>query len=62
MNILLIIIIISVIITVGIMFAGAFSMTKSTSDGRKSNMMMRYRVASQFITVLLIILYMWLSN
>lgn len=61
MAILKIIMIISVIITIGIMFAGVFSMTKTTGDGRKSNMMMRYRIASQFITVLLILLYLWLK-
>lgn len=62
MDILKIIIGISVVITVGIMFAGAFTMTKAEDNGRKSNMMMRYRVASQFITVLLIILYLWLNQ
>jgi|TARA_R110002096_G_scaffold436009_1_gene665044 Hypoxia induced protein conserved region len=62
MDILKIIIGISVVITVGIMFAGAFTMAKAEDNGRKSNMMMRYRVASQFITVLLIVLYLWLNQ
>lgn len=62
MEILKILIIISVIITVGIMLGGAFTMTKAEDSGRKSNMMMRYRVASQFITVLLIVLYIWLGQ
>ncbi|MDA0708347.1 MAG: HIG1 domain-containing protein [Proteobacteria bacterium] len=57
-----ILIIISIIITIGIMFGGAFSMTRVNNDGRKSNMLMRYRVLSQFITVLLIALYLWLNN
>ncbi|MBT5187904.1 MAG: twin transmembrane helix small protein [Kordiimonadaceae bacterium] len=61
MFILKILIGISVFITVCIMFAGAFSMTKMEGDGRKSNMMMRYRVLSQFVTVLLIVLYLWMS-
>lgn len=61
MDIFKIIIAISVVITIGIMFAGAFQMTKSEDNGKKSNMMMRYRVASQLITVLLIVLYMWLQ-
>ena len=38
-TILEILIPISIIITVGIMFGGAFSMTKSESDGKKSNKM-----------------------
>ncbi|MBT5072669.1 MAG: twin transmembrane helix small protein [Kordiimonadaceae bacterium] len=62
MTILKIIIGISVAITVVIMFAGAFTMTKAEDTGHKSNMMMRYRVASQFVTVLLIILYLWLNQ
>lgn len=62
MAILKILIIISVIITAGIMFAGVFSMTKVDGDGRKSNMIMRYRVVSQFITILLIVLYAWLRD
>jgi hypothetical protein len=44
------------------MFAGAFSMTKMEGDGRKSNKMMRYRVLSQFVTVLLIVLYLWMRQ
>lgn len=62
MDILKILIAISVIITIGIMLAGAFTMTKAEDTGHKSNMMMRYRVASQFITVLLIVLYVWLRQ
>ena len=53
-SILEIIIPISIVLTVGIMFAGTFTMTKAEDDGRKSNMMMRYRVLSQFISILLI--------
>ena len=62
MDILKILIAISVVITIGIMFAGVFTMTKSEDNGEKSNMMMRYRVLSQFITVMLIALYLWLSR
>ena len=62
MTILKILIAISVIITVAIMLAGAFTMTKAEDTGRKSNMMMRYRVAAQFITILLIALYLWLRS
>ena len=62
MDILKIIIGISVVITIGIMFAGMFSMTRAEDKGQKSNMMMRYRVASQFITILLIALYLWLRQ
>ncbi len=61
MLVLKILIGISVVITIGILFAGTFSMTRAESDGRRSNMLMRYRVVSQLITVLLIVLYLWLN-
>lgn len=62
MDILKIIIAISVVITVFIMFAGVFTMTRNEETGRKSNQMMRYRVLSQLVTVLLIALYLWLGR
>ncbi|MDB4218688.1 twin transmembrane helix small protein [Emcibacteraceae bacterium] len=61
-SILEIIIPISIVLTVGIMFTGTFTMTKAEDGGRKSNMMMRYRVLSQFISILLIILYVWIRS
>lgn len=61
-TILEILIPISIIITVGIMFGGAFSMTKSEGNGKKSNKMMRYRVLSQFISIILIVLYVWIRS
>ncbi|MDC1090479.1 twin transmembrane helix small protein [Emcibacteraceae bacterium] len=61
-TILEILIPISIIITVGIMFGGAFSMTKSEGNAKKSNKMMRYRVMSQFISIILIVLYVWIRS
>mgnify|MGYP001380937498 FL=1 len=61
-TILEILIPISIIITVGIMFGGAFSMIKSEGNGKKSNKMMRYRVMSQFISIILIVLYVWIRS
>lgn len=61
-TILEILIPISIVITVGIMFGGAFSMTKSDGNGKKSNKMMRYRVLSQFISIILIVLYVWIRS
>ena len=43
-SILEIIIPISIVLTVGIMFAGTFTMTKAEDSGRKSNMMMAQQV------------------
>jgi len=62
MDILKIAIAISVVITVFIMFAGVFTMTRNEDTGRKSNQMMRYRVLSQLVTVLLIAIYLWLNR
>lgn len=62
MDIFKIIIAISVVITVFIMFAGVFTMTRNEDTGRKSNQMMRYRVLSQLVTVALIAIYLWLSR
>lgn len=56
-TILLTLVIISVVLTIGIMLAGAATMTKKEPDSRKSNKMMRARVISQFVTVILIVLY-----
>lgn len=61
-TILEILIPISLVLTVGIMFGGAFTMTKVDGDGRKSNKMMCYRVLSQFISILLILLYVWIRS
>ena len=61
-TILEIIIPISLVLTVGIMFGGAFTMTRGNGDGRKSNKMMRYRVLSQFCSILLIVLYVWVRK
>lgn len=61
-TILEILIPISLVLTVGIMFGGAFTMTRGNGDGRKSNKMMRYRVLSQFCSILLIVLYVWVRK
>ncbi len=61
-SVLEILIPISIIFTIGVMFAGVFSMTKREPDGRKSNRMMRLRVLSQFVAIVLIVLYIWIRN
>lgn len=61
-SLLLILVIISVVATMGIMLAGAATMTKKEPDARKSNKMMRARVISQGITVILIVLYVLARN
>ena len=61
-TILLTLVIISVVATVCIMLMGAATMTKKEPDSRKSNKMMRARVISQGVTVLLIVLYVLARN
>ncbi len=61
-SILLILIIISVIFTVGVMLGGAATMTRKEPDGRKSNKMMRLRVISQLVSIILIVLYVWVRS
>ncbi len=61
-TILLTLVIISVVLTMGIMLAGAATMTQKEPDSRKSNKMMRARVISQFITIVLIVLYVLARN
>ncbi len=61
-TILLTLVVISVVATVGIMLAGAATMTKREPDSRKSNKMMRARVISQGVTVILIVLYVLARN
>ena len=61
-TILLTLVVLSVVATVGIMLAGAATMTKKEPDSQKSNKMMRARVISQGITVILIVLYVLARN
>lgn len=61
MNLLMALIIISIIFTGGIMFTGAISMTKGGDFNKKNgNKLMRYRVLAQFVTIVLIVLYLYL--
>lgn len=60
MAILKILVIIGIIITVGIMLAGIFTMGKGGS--KNSNKMMRYRVISQAVTLVLILLFLYLNG
>ena len=58
-----ILVIIGVAVTVLIMLKGVASMGKVTKDNKnKSNIMMRYRVISQLITLALVLLYLYLND
>jgi hypothetical protein len=45
--------------TLGIVLAGMLGLARSSSP-RRSNKLMQYRVAFQFATLVLLILFMWL--
>lgn len=58
-----ILIIIGIVITILIMLKGVASMGKRTKDNKnKSNIMMRYRVISQVVTLALVLLYLYLNE
>ena len=61
MNWLLILIIIGVLITGGIMFMGVASMNRGGEfDDKNSNKFMQARIVSQFATLILVVLYLYL--
>ena len=61
MNWLLILIIIGIIITGGIMLVGVATMSMGGDLNRKnSNKLMQARIISQFITLALVVLYLFL--
>ncbi|MBL4802913.1 MAG: HIG1 domain-containing protein [Emcibacter sp.] len=61
MNWLLILIIIGIVITGGIMMTGIASMSQGGAFNKKnSNRLMQARIASQFVTLALVVLYLYL--
>lgn len=61
MNWLLILIIIGIFITAGIMFVGVASMSKGGDFNKKhGNKLMQARIISQFATLALVLLYLFL--
>ncbi|MCF6215286.1 MAG: HIG1 domain-containing protein [Emcibacter sp.] len=61
MNWLLILIIIGIFITGGIMITGVASMSKGGDFNRKNgNKLMQARVVAQFVTLALVVLYLYL--
>ena len=63
MDILFWIIILALFFTAGIMLTGVITMgKKGTEQRQRSNKLMRWRVISQFVTIMLILLYAVLSG
>ncbi len=61
MNWLLILIIIGIFITGGIMLLGVASMSQGEDrDKKRGNKLMRARVIAQFMTLVLVVLYLYL--
>tara|TARA_R110002073_G_scaffold196455_7_gene355634 strand:+ start:1653 stop:1844 length:192 start_codon:yes stop_codon:yes gene_type:complete len=61
MNWLLILIIIGVVFTGGVMILGVATMSQGGNFNKKyGNRMMQLRVASQFVTLALVVLYLYL--
>ncbi len=60
-NILFVLVIVSMLATLGMLFAGLISMSRNvegtTEGGRRSNRLMWWRVRLQFLTIVLILLW-----
>ncbi len=60
-NILFVLVIVSMLATLGTLFAGLISMSRNvegtTEGGRRSNRFMWWRVRLQFLTIVLILLW-----
>ncbi len=60
-NILFVLVIVSMLATLGALFAGLISMSRNvegtTDGGRRSNRLMWWRVRLQFLTIVLIVLW-----
>lgn len=54
--VLTVLVILFMLATLGVLFAGMLGLTKSTSDPGRSNKLMRWRVILQGITLLLFLL------
>ncbi|NCO85237.1 MAG: twin transmembrane helix small protein [Rhodobacterales bacterium] len=60
---LFLLVVLAVLITAGILVVGIGGFTKGGAFNAKyANKLMRYRIAAQFVAVLLILLYVWLRR
>lgn len=60
---LFILVIVAVLIVAGILLVGIGSFGKGGAfNAKHANRIMRYRIAAQFVAVLLVLLYVWLRG
>lgn len=52
----------SMLATVGVLFAGLLGMARSPGDGARSNKLMRYRIGFQFLALVLFGLLMLMTR
>ncbi len=57
---LTVLVVLALLATVGVLFAGLLGMVRGTQDGRRANKLMQYRVAFQGIAVLLFIALLYM--
>lgn len=57
---LTVLVVLALLATVGVLFAGLLGMVKGTQDGRRSNKLMQYRVAFQGLALLLFIILLYM--
>jgi len=60
---LFLLVVLAILITAGILVVGIGAFGKGGAfNARHANRLMRYRIAAQFVAVLLILLYVWLKG
>lgn len=57
---LTVLVVLALLATVGVLFAGLLGMVKGTQDGQRSNKLMQYRVAFQGLALLLFIILLYM--
>jgi hypothetical protein len=59
---LTVLVVLALLATVGVLFAGLLGMVKGTQDGRRANKLMQYRVLFQGIALLLFIALLYMMR
>lgn len=59
---LTVLVVLALLATVGVLFAGLLGMVRGTQDGRRANKLMQYRVLFQGIALLLFITLLYMAR
>jgi len=61
-TVVVVLVALSMLATVGVLFAGLLGMARSPEDGARSNKLMRYRIGFQFLALVLFGLLMLMTR